>query len=146
MSRSSILHSTPSQPSCDIRCDIRFCDNLFLVTTCDIRFWKCSGADDTPKGRRLKQNLPNGVIKVVRGHDSDANGICQKPELASTLLKTSAPANCPSVWSTHGSGWFSQRTLSFNFVKSTQMRTFLLGLGTTTLQERRPPSHCPLLL
>ena len=44
-----------------------------------------------PKGSLLKQYLPNGVIKVVRGRDSGANGICQNPLLASSLLKIVAP-------------------------------------------------------
>ena len=44
-----------------------------------------------PKGSLLKQKRPYGVIKVVRRRDSVANGICQKPLLASNLLKTLAP-------------------------------------------------------
>ena len=28
--------------------------------TCEIRLWKCLGVELMPKGRRLKQNLPNG--------------------------------------------------------------------------------------
>ena len=39
-----------------------------------------------PIGRRLKQNLPNGVINVVRRADSLARGICQNPELASNFV------------------------------------------------------------
>ena len=46
-----------------------------------------------PKGNLLNQNLPNRVINVVRGFDISSNGICEKPQLASNLLKTVAPAN-----------------------------------------------------
>ena len=38
-----------------------------------------------PKGNLWKQNLPNGVMKVVSGIDSGDRGICQNPELASNL-------------------------------------------------------------
>ena len=40
-----------------------------------------------PNGNLLKQNLPNGVMKVVRRADSFARGICQNPELASIFEK-----------------------------------------------------------
>jgi hypothetical protein len=39
------------------------------------------------------------------------------------LLKILAPVNCPSVWSTHGNGWFSRRTDSFSLVRSTHICT-----------------------
>ena len=57
-----------------------------------------------PNGSRLKQNLPNGVMNVVNRADSLASGICQNPELASSLEKTRAPANCDRVCSTADSG------------------------------------------
>ena len=73
---------------------------------------------------------------MVSGLDSSANGICQKPLLASNLLKTAAPANCAKVSSTLGIGWTSRSTLSLSGLRSTQMRTAPLGLGTTTM-----PAH-----
>lgn len=48
----------------------------------DILLWKCSGAEDMPKHRRLKQYLPDSVINVVRSEDSLAKGICQNSEFA----------------------------------------------------------------
>ena len=50
-----------------------------------------------PKGSLWKQNRPNGVMKVVSSAESGASGICQKPELASSLEKTLAPASCASL-------------------------------------------------
>ena len=38
-------------------------------------------------GRQLKQNLPNGVMKVVSFADSGDRPVCQNPEFASSLLK-----------------------------------------------------------
>ena len=38
-----------------------------------------------PKGSRLKQNLPYGVINVVRRADSLESFTCQNPTLASSL-------------------------------------------------------------
>ena len=60
---------------------------------------KCSGAEDIPKGSRLKQNQPNGVMNMVSKADSLANGICQKPELALSLVKTWAPESWASICS-----------------------------------------------
>ena len=36
-------------------------------------------AEEIPKGRQLKQNLPYGVINVVKQADSLDKGTCQKP-------------------------------------------------------------------
>ena len=41
--------------------------------------WKISGAEDIPKGNFLKQNLLNGVIKVVCNRLSLSNGIWWNP-------------------------------------------------------------------
>ena len=90
-----------------------------------------------PNGRRLKQNLPNGVIKVVRRADSLASGICQNPELASNFVNTLAPANWAKVCSTAGRGCHSLQTLSFRRVRSTHIRTFPSGFGTTTIPEHQ---------
>ena len=48
-------------------------------------FLKNSGANVIPKGNRLKQYLPYGVINVVRRADCLESFICQKPALASSL-------------------------------------------------------------
>ena len=89
-----------------------------------------------PKGSLLKLYLPNGVINVVRGLELSSRGTCQNPQFASTLLNTTAPCNWASVSSTFGKGCTSLRTLSFNFLKSTQIRTELSFFGTTTI-----PAH-----
>ena len=104
--------------------------------TCEIRFWKCSGAELIQNGRRLKQSLPNGVMKVVSLADSGDKPICQNPELASSLLKMVAPASWAKVWWTPGKGSYSLRILSLSLVKSTHMRTLSLAYGTTTI-----PAH-----
>jgi len=85
-----------------------------------------------PKGKCLKQYRPYGEIKVVSKADSRERGICQNPELASKVENTVAPASCVIVCSTAGKGCLSRQMLSFNLLRSTQMRTFPLGLGTTT--------------
>ena len=100
MSMSSIWHNTPSIPS----------------RMADILLWKCSGANEMPKGNRLKQNLPKGVMKVVSKADSSANGTFQKPEFASSFKNIPASDNCPRVYATEGISCHSWRTLSFNFV------------------------------
>ena len=82
-----------------------------------------SGADEMPKGIRLKQNLPKGVIKVVSNADSSANGTCQNPVFASNFENILVSDNCPRLYSTEGISCRSRRTLSFNFVKSTQILT-----------------------
>ena len=41
-------------------------------------------------------------MNVVRGINSGNKGICQNPELASSLENTLAPASWASVWSTAG--------------------------------------------
>ena len=72
--------------------------------TCEIRFWKCVGAELIPNGRRLKLNRPNSVMKVVSLDDSGDKPISQNPEFASSLLNTFVPASGASVWSTQGKG------------------------------------------
>ena len=44
-----------------------------------IQRWKISGAEDIPNGNLLKQNLPNGVIKVVSNWLSLSNRIWWNP-------------------------------------------------------------------
>ena len=71
-------------------------------------------------------------MKVVSKADSSANGTCQKPEFASNFENILASDNCPRVYSTEGISCRSRRTLSFNFVKSTQILTSSF-FGTTTI-------------
>ena len=67
-----------------------------------ILFWKYSGVDVILKGKRLKQNLPNGVMKVVSSEDSGESSTYQNPQLASSFVKIFAPPICASVCSTNG--------------------------------------------
>ena len=46
-----------------------------------------------PNGNLLKQNRPKGVINVVNLREASESGICQKPDMASSLLNTLAPFN-----------------------------------------------------
>ena len=89
-----------------------------------------------PKGSRLKQYRPYGVINVVSRADCLESFICQKPALASSLENIVDPPICARICSTNGKMCLSLCTLAFNFVKSTQMRILPLGLGTTTI-----PTH-----
>ena len=57
-----------------------------------------------PNGNLLKQNLPKGLMKVVRSAESLSRWICQNPELASNLEKIVASPNCARMWSTDGIG------------------------------------------
>ena len=75
-------------------------------------------------------------MKVVSSADSTDSGICQNPKLASSLVKTFAPAICAKICSTAGMGCRSLFTLLLSLVRSTQMRTFPFFLGTTTI-----PAH-----
>ena len=90
-----------------------------------------------PKGRRLKQNLPNGVINVVSKEDSCDSSTCQKPEFASSLVKIFAHPICASVCSTDGRICLSRCTLLFNLVWSAQILTFPLAFSTTTIPEHQ---------
>ena len=50
------------------------------------------------------ESAKGGVMNVVSGIDSGDRGICQNPELASSLEKTFAPASWPS---TDGNGLYT---------------------------------------
>ena len=69
-----------------------------------IRRWKCSGALLIPNCSLLNQNLPNGVINVVRSRQFSSRGICQNPQLESSLVNTVAPASLLRFSSTVGRG------------------------------------------
>ena len=98
-----------------------------------IRRWKCSGADEIPKGNCRKWYRPNRVMNVVSNVESGDNGMCQNPELASSFVNSFAPANWASVWSTPGSGCLSHLTHWLSHVRSTQILTWLFDFGTTTI-------------
>ena len=76
-------------------------------------------------------------MKVVKlwQLDCDDSGICQSPEFESSLesICTFPPASCARVWSMTGSWCLSVRTHLLSLVRSTQMCTLPLGLGTTTM-------------
>ena len=50
--------------------------------------WKTSDASTIPNGNRRKRYLPQGVLKVQL---ASSNGICQKPDTASSFVKIFAP-------------------------------------------------------
>ena len=89
-------------------------------------------------------------MKVVRSRKLSASGVCQNPQLASSLLKTVAPASCARVSSTVGKGCTSCKTLSFSGMKSTHMQTepdFTTmpahqGVGSSTLDMTPRDSIC----
>ena len=65
-----------------------------------------------------------GVMKVVRSQ----SGICQKPLLASSLLKILLCPSLARLWLTENIGWTSLCTALLRCVRSTQMGTAPLGL------------------
>ena len=67
-----------------------------------------------PNGSLWKQKRPNGVIKVVNNAESGDRGICQKPELASSLETMVAPESWARTWSTDGRGCHSRLTFSLS--------------------------------
>ena len=109
-------------------------------------FLKNSGADVIPKGNQLKQYLPYGVINVVRRADCLESFICQKPALTSSLENMVDSLICARICSTNGKICFSLHTLMFSFVKSTQMRMLLLGLGTTTIPAHQSVGSSTLVI
>ena len=90
-----------------------------------------------PKGKRLKQNLPNGVTKVFSSKDSGESFTCQKPELASNFVKIFASPICASICSTDGKMCLSRCTLLFSLVKLMQILTFPLAFGLTTILKHQ---------
>ena len=102
--------------------------------------------DMMPNGNHLKDYRQKGFLNVVRGIDSGERGICQNPELASSLENTLAPASCAIVWSTEGRGCRSLHMLSFNRLRSTPMRTWPFGLGTTTMPAHQSVGSLTLMM
>ena len=70
---------------------------------------------------------------VVSKADSFCNVICQNPKFASSLEDTFASPIRTWMCYTDGMGCRSLRTLSFNLVRSTQMRILQIGIGTTII-------------
>lgn len=86
--------------------------------------------------------MPKGVRNVVKRREAGSNGICQKPLFVSIFEKTVAPESWAGVVSTLERGCTSLRTLWFNGLRSTYMRTLLFGLGTTTIAAHHGVSVC----
>ena len=114
-----------------------------LSKSLEIFRWKFSGAEVMPKGSRWNLYLSNGVMNVVNRDESWDNGTCQKPEFASSLLKSRASLSCAKVSFTDRRICRSLFTEAFNLCKSTQMRTLPFGLGTTTIGAHQSVG-CPL--
>ena len=89
-----------------------------------------------PKGQFIKAVSPIGCYKCSSRWDSWLKGICQKPLLASSSLKSDVPANCARVSSTWVMGNVSHRMHSLRGFKSTQILTSPDRFGTTTI-----PAH-----
>ena len=77
--------------------------------------WKNSVAEDIPKGNLLKQNLPNGVIKVVSNRLSSSNGIWWNPLVAFNLENIFESLNLGDISSKFGSMKCSLFSTEFNF-------------------------------
>ena len=63
-----------------------------------------------PNGRRLKANLPKGVMKVVSSLDSSQRGNCQKLLFASNLVNILLFPSFARLSSTDIMGCISRRT------------------------------------
>ena len=114
---SSIITSHPSSPD----------------KTLDICVWNSSGPKLIPMGMRQKQNLPTGVMNVVRGMLLMSSGTCQNPIVASRVENTVAPANLGAMSSRFGSMVRGGFTDLFNLLKSAQILTFPDFLTTGTI-------------
>jgi len=88
-----------------------------------------------PKGIQLKQNLPQGVMKVVRSLQPGSSLTCQKPELASSFENTLPWESCEIKSLILGKGKASLRTPLFKRVKSTHNPMSLFALGAIVRPE-----------
>ena len=102
---------------------------------CDMARWNISGAEEIPNGRRLKQNLPKGVMNVVRSLLSFDRYICQNPLAASSFVNILLWASWAKLSSTIFMGWISLCTALFSIVKSTQILMRPEGFGPATMPE-----------
>ena len=103
-------------------------------STEDIVRSKTSGAEHIPKGRRLKQYLPNSVTNVVSKRDS-ASGTCQDPEFASSFENSLLFLTFARFSSTEAIGWNSRLTALLRLVRSTHIMTSPFLLGVITISE-----------
>lgn len=110
--------------------------SFFVQLKENVFLWKISGALEIPKGSLLKQNLPNGMIKVVSLQLSGWRGICQNLLAASKEEKTFAPLSIEIISSAVGSTKCSHFTASFS-----------LAIFLQNGNHRRTPFHwlCHLL-
>lgn len=69
----------------------------------------CSGAELTPNGSLLKHNLPNGVMTAFEILLRSLSRICQNPEFGSIFENQDTFHSLPSMCSTAGMGYPSQR-------------------------------------
>ena len=76
-----------------------------------------------PYGSRLKQNRPQGVMNVVSKREDSESFLCQKALFASNFENILDFDNFPSVKSTDWRGYASLKTLLFNLVRSSHVRT-----------------------
>ena len=76
-----------------LRCGQLLLESLLSPSNYVILHWKTSGAEDIPKGNRFKQNLPNGVIKVVSNRLSSSNSIWWNPLAGSNFENIFEPFN-----------------------------------------------------
>ena len=90
-------------------------------STEDIVCWKTSGAEHVPKGRWLKQYLPNGVTDVVSKQDSSSSGTCQNPEFASNFENSLLFLTFARFSSTEAIGWTSRLMALVRLVRSTHI-------------------------
>ena len=88
-----------------------------------IACWKVSGAENIPKGSLLKQNLPNGIIKVVSNRPSLSNGSWWNPLAAFNFENVFESFNLGDISSKLGSMKCSLCTAELNFFKPTHILT-----------------------
>ena len=104
-----------------LRCRLLLLESLLCLLV--ILHWKISGAEDITKGNLLKQNLPNGVIKVVNNRLSSSNGIWWNPLAESNFANIFEPLNLSDLSSKFGSMKCLLFTAEFNSFKSTRILT-----------------------
>ena len=75
------------------------------------------------------------MLKDVSSFESSSKGICQKPLLASNFVDTLVSPCMAKLSLTEPMGRTSSLPALFSSVKSTQIRTFPLALGTSTLPD-----------
>jgi hypothetical protein len=73
-------------------------------TICEIIFWKTSGADFIPNGKRTTLCLPYGMMNVQSLELDSSKRSCQNPLVASSLLNILAFGICEITSSTVLSG------------------------------------------